>query len=136
VSDIVVGREGSGLVWLPSPGDTVRLNPLQRFPENSAAELYYEIYGLARGAAYHTVVRLDREGGRSLFGAIRGLFGGRRSPVLLEFDAAAAGPVTREHRGVALRDVAKGSYRLTVVISDPATGASATRTQRFQVVAR
>jgi GWxTD domain-containing protein len=136
VSDIVVGREGSGLVWLSSPGDTVRLNPLQRFPENSAAELYYEIYGLARGAAYHTVVRLDREGGRSLFGAIRGLFGGRRSPVLLEFDAAAAGPVTREHRGVALRDVAKGSYRLTVVISDPATGASATRTQRFQVVAR
>ena len=135
VSDIVVGREGSGLVWLP-PGDTVRLNPLHRFPEGSGAELYYEIYGLASGATYHTVVRLDREGGRSIFGAIRGLFGGGRAPVLLEFDAPASGAITREHRGVALRDVPKGNYRLTVIITDPATGASATRSQRFQVVAR
>jgi GWxTD domain-containing protein len=135
VSDIVVGREGSGLVWLP-PGDTVRLNPLHRFPEGSGAELYYEIYGLTSGASYHTVVRLDREGGRSLFGAIRGLFGGGRAPVLLEFDAPASGPITREHRGVALSDVPKGNYRLTVVITDPVTGATATRSQRFQVVAR
>jgi GWxTD domain-containing protein len=136
VSDVVVGREGSGLVWIPPPGDTVRLNPLNRFPEGSAAELYYEVYGLANGASYHTVVRLEREGGGSLFGAIRRLFGGRRSPVLLEFDAPADGPITRVHRGVELRDVPKGTYRLTVVISDPASGASATRTQRFQVVAR
>jgi GWxTD domain-containing protein len=135
VSDVVVGREGAGLVWVQA-GDTVPLNPLSRFPEQSAAELYYEIYGLARGAPYHTVVRLERAGGRSLFGAIRGLFGGARAPVLLEFDAAADGPVTRVHRGVSLRDVAKGAYRLTVVISDPASGVSATRTHRFQVVAR
>ena len=135
VSDIVVGREGSGLVWL-SPGDTVRLNPLGRFPEGGAAEVYYEIYGLSNGAPYHTVVRLDREGGRSLFGAIGRLFGGGRSPVLLEFDAPATGPVTRVHRGVALRDVPKGNYRLTVRITDPASGTTVTRTQRFQVVAR
>ncbi len=139
VSDVVVGREGSGLVWVQTGDggrDTVRLNPLSRFPEGSAAELYYEVYGLARGAVYHTVVRLEHEGHRSLFGAIRGLFGGGRAPVLLEFDAAAEGPVTRVHRGVALRDVAKGTYRLSVVISDPASGMSVTRTRRFQVVAR
>lgn len=135
VSDIVVGRDGSGLVWVPA-GDTVRLNPLNRFPERSAAELYYEIYGLSAGAVYHTVVRLDKEGGRSVFSAIGRLFGGGRSPVLLEFDAPADGPVTRVHRGIELRDVAKGNYRLTVIITDPATGATATRTQRFQVVAR
>ena len=135
VSDVVVGRDGSGLVWVPA-GDTVRLNPLNRFPERSAAELYYEIYGLSAGAVYHTVVRLDKEGGRSVFSAIGRLFGGGRSPVLLEFDAPADGPVTRVHRGIELRDVAKGNYRLTVIITDPATGATATRTQRFQVVAR
>ena len=135
VSDVVVGRDGSGLVWVPA-GDTVRLNPLNRFPEGSAAELYYEIYGLSAGAVYHTVVRLDKEGGRSVFSAIGKLFGGGRSPVLLEFDAPADGPVTRVHRGIALRDVSKGNYRITVIITDPATGASATRTQRFQVVAR
>ena len=135
VSDVVVGREGSGLVWAPA-GDTVRLNPLNRFPEGSAAELYYEIYGLTRGASYHTVVRLEREGGRSLFGAIGRLFGGGRAPVLLEFDAAADGPATRVHRAVELRDVTKGTYRLTVVITDPASGAGLTRARRFQVVAR
>ena len=139
VSDVVVGREGSGLAWLAGGAaapDTVRLNPLSRFPEGSAAELYYEVYGLGRGALYHTVVRLEREGHRSLFGAIRGLFGGGRAAVLLEFDAAAEGRVTRVHRAVALRDVAKGTYRLTVVITDLASGVSATQTRRFQVVAR
>ena len=135
VSDVVLGRDGSGLVWVTA-GDTVRLNPLSRFPEGSAAELYYEVYGLARGASYHTVVRLEREGRRSLLGAIGSLFGGGRAPVLLEFDAAAEGPVTRVHRGVALRDIGKGMYRLTVVITDPASGVSATRARRFQVVAR
>ena len=136
VSDVVVGREGSGLVWVSEGIDTVRLNPLNRFPEGSAAELYYEVYGLARGAPYHTVVRLEREGRRSLFGAIRGLFGGGGAAVLLEFDAAAEGAVTRVHRGVALQGVGKGTYRLTVVIADPASGVRVTRTRRFQVVAR
>lgn len=136
VSDVVVGREGSGLVWHTPAGDTVRLNPLQRFPQGSGVNLYYEVYGLDRGAAYHTVVRLQREGGRSLFGAIGRLFGGGRSPVLLEFDAPSDGPVTRVQRGIELRDVAKGSYRLVVTISDPATGTSVTRTERFQIVDR
>jgi GWxTD domain-containing protein len=136
VSDVVVGREGSGLVWISAGADTVPLNPLSRFPEGSAAALYYEVYGLARGAPYHTVVRLEREGRRSIFGAIRGLFGGGRAAVLLEFDATSEGRVTRVHREVALEGVANGSYRLTVVISDPASGVSATRTRRFQVVPR
>jgi len=136
VSDLVVGREGSGLVWFSPAGDTVRLNPLQRFPEGSAVNLYYEIYGLAIGTPYHTVVRLEREGGTSVFTSIGRLFGGRRSPVLLEFDAPATGPVTRVQRGLELRDVSKGTYRLSVVISDPTSGTSVTRVQRFQVVQR
>jgi len=133
VSDVVAGREGSGLVWISPVGDTVRLNPLQRFPSGGGVNLYYEVYGLAIGQPYHTVVRLERDGGRSLFGR---LFGGGRSPVLLEFDAPADGPVTRVQRGIELRDVSKGTYRLSVVISDPASGTSVTRTQRFQVVDR
>jgi len=36
----------------------------------------------------------------------------------------------------ALRDVSTGSYRLTITISDPASGTSVTRAQRFQVVSR
>ena len=132
-SDLVLGRAGGGLVWLP-PRDTVLLNPLGRFPANSIVELYYEVYGLAPGASYHTEVRLERQGGRSVFGRIGGLFGGRRPPVLLEFDAPADGPATRVHRGVSLRGVSPGSYLLTVILTDPATGRHATQYQPLQVV--
>jgi len=134
-SDVVVGRTGSGLLWA-LPDDTVFLNPLDRFPEGSVAELYYEVYGLERGAAYHTEVRLQKLGGTSLLGVIRGLFGGRHPPVLLAFDAVADGPATRVHRGVDLRGVSRGDYVLTVRLTDPATGRALVRTRRFQVVAR
>jgi len=157
-SDIVVGRAGAGLAWLPlvrqnslhaaprdslavalrdslTVRDTVLLNPLDRYPSGSVAELYYELYGMAPGATYHTEVRLEREGGRSVFGRVAGLFGGRRPPVQLEFDAPATGPVTRVHRGVSLRGVSPGTYLLTVTLSDPATDRSIRRQHRLQVVA-
>jgi len=132
-SDLVIGRTGGGLIW-PAGADTVVLNPLGRFPQGSTVELYYEVYGLARGTTYHTVVRLDPLGGRSFFGAIRRLFGGRRPPLLLEFDVPADGPVTRVHRSVELRDVAKGDYLLSVVVTDPTNGRTLARARQFQVV--
>ena len=131
-SDLVLGRRGSGLAWVESR-DTVSLNPLAEFPAGASAELYYEVYGLAAGAPYHTLVRLERTGGRSFLSR---LFGGKQAPVLLEFDASADGPVTRVHRGIDLRDTPKGSYVLTVQIRDPATGATLTRRSRFVVVSR
>lgn len=141
-SDLVVGRVGGGLVWLPRTlidsgtiVDTVLLDPLDRYPSGGVAELYYELAGLTPGVTYHTEVRLERLGGRSVFARIGGIFGGRRSPVLLEFDATASGPVTRIHRGVSLRGVAPGSYVLSVVLTDPASGARVTRQRRLQVVA-
>lgn len=157
-SDIVVGRVGGGLAWLPlvrtdslhtaprdslavalraplTVSDTVLLNPLDRYPSGSVAELYYELYGMAPGATYHTEVRLEREGGRSVFGRIAGLFGGRRPPVQLEFDAPATGPVTRVHRGVSLRGVSPGTYLLTVTLSDPASDRRIRRQHRLLVVA-
>jgi tetratricopeptide (TPR) repeat protein len=141
-SDLVTGRVGGGLVWLPrtrpdsgTAVDTVLLNPLERYPAGSVTELYYELSGLAPGASYHTEIRLERVGGRSLFARIGGLFGGGRPPVLLEFDAVATGSVTRIHRGVSLRGVAPGSYVLSVVLTDPASGSRVTRQRRLQVVA-
>src|SRR6266702_3123865 len=131
-SDLVLGRRGSGLAWVESR-DTVSLNPLAEFPAGASAELYYEVYGLAAGAPYHTLVRLERTGGRAFLSR---LFGGKQAPVLREFDASADGPVTRVHRGIDLRDTPKGSYVLTVQIRDPATGATLIRHSRFVVVSR
>src|SRR5256886_16406826 len=78
-SDLVLGRQGSGLVGTTG-SDTVPLNPLSRFPEGGSAELYYEVYGPATGAPYHTVVRLEREGGRPRF---HRLFRRRHGPGLV-----------------------------------------------------
>jgi GWxTD domain-containing protein len=131
-SDLVLGRQGSGLAWTAG-SDTVPLNPLGHFPEGGSAELYYEVYGLAPGAPYHTVVRLEREGRRSLF---HRLFGGGQAPVLFEFDAPADGPVTRVRRAVDLRDASKGSYVLALEVRDPATAASLVRRRQFVIVSR
>ncbi len=135
VSDLVVGRGGSGLVWTDR-GDTVFLDPLEQIPQGGTAELYYEVYGLPVGAPYHTVMRLEREGSRSLFGALLHLFGGARAPVVLGFDAPSDGPVTRVHRRLELRDVTRGQYVLSLRISDPATGVALTQRRRFTVVPR
>jgi GWxTD domain-containing protein len=133
ISDLVVGRAGSGLVW-SSGSDTVFLNPLERFPEGGTAELYYEVYGLPPGAVYHTEIRLERRGGRSVMSRLFG--GGKRQPVLLEFDAPSGGPVTRVRRQVELRDAPRGPYGLVLRITDPATGTVLTRSASFTIVPR
>lgn len=139
-SDVVLGRAGAGLVWprtRPDGGagvDTVLLAPLRRFPKDSVVELYYELYGLAPGAPYHTEIEVERIGGRSLFRRVTGLFGRGRPPVRLAFDAPAAGAMTPVHRGVSLRGLGPGRYRLTVTLSDPASGAVSRRSDELQVV--
>jgi hypothetical protein len=132
LSDLVLGKTG-GLSW-SQHGDTVFVNPLDRFAGGADAQLYYEVYGLPAGGAYHTEIRVERRGGGSIFSAIRHLFGGNRPPVQLEFDAAADGPVSRVHRAVALRDVPTGGYDLTLRVTDPATGRVLTRVRHFEVV--
>lgn len=131
-SDLVLGREGSGLVWTTG-ADTVLLNPLERFREGGSAQLYYEVYGLAPGTVYHTAIRLERVGRRSLW---HRLFGGGQAPVRFEFDAPADGPVTRVRRAVDLRDASTGTYVLAVEIRNSATGASLVRRCEFVIVSR
>jgi GWxTD domain-containing protein len=133
VSDLVLGRAGSGLQWT-NGADTVFLNPLERFPEGGSVELYYEVYGLPVGAAYHTVIHLEGQNHRSLLGRMFG--GGRRSPVLLEFDAPSDGPVTRVHRRLELGDVPRGTYVLGLRVTDPASGVTRNRARQITVVAR
>ena len=140
-SDVVMGRSGGGLVWLARHAagdstavDSVLLNPLDRYPAGSVVELYFEVYGLAAGQTYHTEVRVERQGGRSILGWVGGLFGGRRAPALLAFDATADGPVTRVHRGISLKDVPTGTYVLTVTLTDPASSRRIVQRQSLQVV--
>ena len=133
LSDLVLGRMGSGIVWLP-PGDTIPLNPLGQYPQGASVELYYEVHGLAAGREYRTEITMEPAGGPSLFGRIRGLFGGRRAPISLAFDAPAAGPVTRVRRTVELGDLGRGAYLLTIRVIDPDGGTTHLRRRRIEVV--
>ncbi len=133
LSDLVVGRAGSGIVWLP-PGDTIPLNPLGQYPQGASVELYYEVHGLTPGREYRTEITMEPAGGPSLFGRIRGLFGGRRAPISLAFDAPAAGAVTRVRRTVDLGDLGRGAYLLTIRVTDPEGGTTHLRRRRIEVV--
>ena len=133
LSDLVLGRAGSGIVWLP-PGDTIPLNPLGQYPQGASVELYYEVHGLTPGREYRTEITMEPAGGPSLFGRIRGLFGGRRAPISLAFDAPAAGPVTRVRRTVDLGDLGRGAYLLTIRVFDPDGGTTHLRRRRIEVV--
>ena len=126
-SDLVLGVQGSGLTWVTG-ADTVPLNPLGRVVADGDLELYYQLFGLAAGATYHTVIEVTREGRRSIFGR-------RRPPVRLEFEGRADGPRTDVRRTVALREVPRGAYRLTIRLTDPASGVTLVRARRFTIVA-
>ena len=132
-SDIVTGVLGSGLSWIQAP-DTIALNPLGNVTEGGSLEVYYQVFGLAAGAPYHTEIEVGREGGRSLWSAIGGLFGKKRSPVRIAFDAQSTGVRTDVHRTVSLQGVARGTYVLTVRLTDPSRGTTLVRTRHFGVV--
>jgi GWxTD domain-containing protein len=134
VSDVVVGREGSGLVWRRRDGaGDVALNPLGRFPEGGAALLYYELYGLPAGASVETRVTLRPMGGQSVFRRLLG----RRSGADLSYTT-----VTDTDGRMAVRQrldltgVRAGRYSLELTLTDPATGRRVTRTDRFEIGGR
>jgi len=120
LSDIVVGRRGSGLAWRRR-GRTVPLNPLNAFTSSAEAELYYEVSGLAAGEEYRAEIELRRDKG------------GRRA-VSLAFNERATGGVTPVVQTVDLSTVRPGRYSLVVKVTS-AAGAEATRSATLYVIA-
>jgi len=140
---VVVGREGSGLVWRRpasvssgsgggGSGD-VALNPLARFPEGGAALLYYEVYGLPRGASVETRVVLRPEGGRSV---LRRLLGGRSGADLSYVTVTESAERFPVRQRLELVGVRPGRYVLELTLADPVSGRRVTRRDRFEISGR
>jgi len=128
-SDLVLGREGSGLVWRRREGE-VPLNPLMRFPREGALELYYELYGLPAAASVATHVSVVPLGGRSLLGS---LFG-RRNGVRLEYATQTDAPgLARVRQHIDLAGLRPGRYDLELDLRDPASGTRVVRRQAFEI---
>lgn len=131
-SDLVLGREGSGLTWRRSAGD-VALNPLMRFPKDGEATLYYELYGLPAGAGVATRVRVITAGGRSVFRRLFGGGGGADLSYTTVTDAPGRSAV-RQH--IDLHGLAPGRYTLQVELTDPAGNTRIVRTSPFEIEGR
>ncbi len=128
-SDVVLGREGSGLVWKRSGGD-VALNPLMRFPRDGDATIYYELYGLAQGASVATRVKVTSTGGRSF---VSRLFGGSGGADLAYSTVTEAAGRSTVRQRISLRGLSPGRYNLEVELTDEATGTRVVRTSPFEI---
>lgn len=131
-SDVVLGRQGSGLVWR-RPGGDVPLNPLMRFVRDSSAVIYYELYGLPQESNVATRVRILRRGGRSI---VRRLFGGGGGVDLSYVTVTDAPRISRVRQNLELRGLPPGRYELELELTGPAGGEKLVRRTPFEIVER
>jgi len=134
VSDIVVGREGSGLVWhRPGEQGDIPLNPLARFPVGGTATLYYEMYGLPAGTSVPTRVTVRPVGGGGLLAKLFGHHGGAELAYTTVTDQAGRARVRQQ---VGLVGLKPGRYTIEVTLTDPATGRHVERHDRLEIDGR
>jgi hypothetical protein len=117
LSDLVLGRDGAGLVW-QSPAGPVPLNPLDAFPPKGSAELYYELHGATPDSTYQTDIE------------VKGVYGDARGTVHLTFSERAHGAVVRTRRSIGLDQLETGQYLVTVTVTEQGTGKTAVQ-QRY-----
>ncbi|MDH3455999.1 MAG: GWxTD domain-containing protein [Gemmatimonadota bacterium] len=118
MSDLIVGRVGSGLTWV-SGRDSVNLSPTARFSPTDTLHVYYELHGLAEGDGYRSRLEVKKDGGGSIFGFFKRLFGGGGPPISLRFNGVASGPTTRILQTVDIGALEPGRYQIRVIIEDP-----------------
>lgn len=113
LSDIVTGRDDTGLVW-ERHGRAVRLNPIDRYEPGGTVTMYYEVYGTSPGASYRTTIGLYR-------------MSDRKNPIsALSFEDIGDGAELRVERRLSLERVKEGDYRLVISVTD-AGGQTRTR---------
>jgi hypothetical protein len=121
LSDLVFGREGSGLTW-NSPHGSVLLSPLDAYPRKGAVEVYYELSGAEPGSEYVTRI------------ALAGVSGDAKGTVTLTFHEQAHDQLLHLRRSVALDRLEGGQYRMTVTVTEAGTDRTVTRERMLNVI--
>lgn len=103
VSDLVMGRRGSGLGWRRADA-IVPLNPLNGFPHGGTAEVYWEVGGLTLGTVYQTAIEIRRQDRND-------------AKVSLGFTDRADGNPSALSRSISLDRLDPGAYTLTVRVT-------------------
>ncbi len=126
ISDVAFGMPGGEGGWTRG-GPSLALLPTSQFPE-SAFDLYYELYNLSEGQNYRTemsITTLDDEGmPKEDVSPVRARFTERVSP-----DARGTLRVRRGVQSV----LSAGRYRLTIRVTQVATGEEVSQVREFRV---
>ncbi|MGY8798372.1 MAG: hypothetical protein ACKVG4_06270, partial [Longimicrobiales bacterium] len=127
ISDVAMGQPNPRAGWTRDDV-TLALLPTSQFP-GSSFELFYEIYNLPAGSIYTTRVAIAPvdEGGSLVVGA-DGVVDASFSATSEAEDGAAQA----EFRTVDAR-IQKGTYRITIEITNEGSGESATQFKNFEV---
>jgi GWxTD domain-containing protein len=105
VSDLVFGREGSGLRW-QSGATAVPLHPLNSYPRGGEVEVYYQLAGLRQGVSYANRVEL--------YGADDDV---NKSPRLsIGFETTASDARVEVSRTLGLKSLEPGRYRIRLTV--------------------
>jgi tetratricopeptide (TPR) repeat protein len=121
LSDLVMGREGSGLTWQSRTGP-VPLNPLDVFPAKGSAELYYELHNAHPGARYRTEIE------------VKGIRGEAKAAVDLSFEEQAYAAFFRARRSIGLDKLQPGKYQITVTVTEQGTDRTTMQTRMLNVI--
>jgi len=114
VSDLVLGREGSGVRW-QSGATAVPLHPLNSYPRGGEVEVYYQLAGLREGARYANRVEL--------FGSDDD---DKKPPRLaIAFETTASGERAEVVRTLGLKSLAPGRYRIRLTVQQGTESVSA-----------
>lgn len=121
LSSIVPGVAGTSLRW-PGDGEGFPVNTLGVWQEGATVELYYEVHGLAEGAAYQTTLEVTPQNPRV------------KTTVRIRSTDRASGPFTQVRKSLALGKLPVGTHWLRVSVEDG--GRTVTSRQAIVVVAR
>ena len=132
LSDLIIGNRNHHLMWRPTPGDTVYMNPLGTFRRNETLELYYEIIG-ADPFENHTTTLVVRKGGGIGANYMTGLTAAGSAQITLKFDEQAPRGLWVAQRSVSLEKLKPGTYTLEITVT-AANGIKDVRRRSFRVV--
>ncbi len=107
MSDLVVGREESGVTWTAPNGTTIPLQPLNAWRTTDAMAINFEVSGLSTGEAYKIRIGLADLGADST----------TPPKASVEFENQASGARELVTQSLSLRGVRPGRYLLTATIT-------------------
>jgi len=108
LTDLVVGRIGTGATWRREDGSDMGLNPLNAWRPSESMEIGFELSGINAGSPYKVRIAIADLGADST----------RPPRAAVEFENLGSGNRELVSQSLGLRTLRPGRYLLTVTVTD------------------